>query len=68
LGHKAAEKNQNLTLNLPDEALPALTADPLALESIFGNLITNALNYTQPGGTIRVNVELAGLSVRVSVI
>jgi two-component system, OmpR family, phosphate regulon sensor histidine kinase PhoR len=68
LGHKAAEKNQNLTLNLPDEALPALTADPLALESIFGNLITNALNYTQPGGTIRVKVELAGLSVRVSVI
>jgi signal transduction histidine kinase len=38
------------------------------LESIFGNLITNALNYTQPGGAIRVKVELSALSVRVSVI
>jgi two-component system phosphate regulon sensor histidine kinase PhoR len=67
LGDKAAEKSQSLTLDLPAEPLPLLTADPLALESIFGNLITNALNYTQPGGTIRVKVELAGLSVRVHV-
>ena len=65
---RAAEKNQSLTLELPAEPLPALTADPLALESIFGNLITNALNYTQAGGNIRVKAELAGLSVRVSVI
>ena len=65
---KAGEKNQTLTLYLPAEPLPALNADPLALESIFGNLITNALNYTQPGGAIRIKVELAGLSVRVSVI
>jgi PAS domain S-box-containing protein len=67
LGDKAAEKNQSLTLTLPAEPLPAFTADPLALESIFGNLITNALNYTQPGGAIRIKVELAGLSARVSV-
>lgn len=65
---KAGEKNQTLTLHLPAEPLPALNADPLALESIFGNLITNALNYTQPGGAITIKVELAGLSVRVSVI
>lgn len=65
---RAAKKNQNLILDLPAEQLPALTADPLALESIFGNLITNALNYTQPGGAIRIKVELAGLSVRVSII
>ena len=40
----------------------------MALESIYGNLITNALNYTQPGGEIRVKVELVGISIRVSVI
>ena len=68
LASKAAGKNQSLTLDLPQDSLPPLTADPLALESIYGNLITNALNYTQPGGEIRVKVELAGISLRVSVI
>lgn len=68
LGAKAADKNQTLTLDISAEPIPAITADPLALESIFGNLITNALNYTQAGGEIRVKVEPAGLSLKVSVI
>jgi PAS domain S-box-containing protein len=68
LGGRAADKNQALILDLPEKPLPVLTADPLALESIFGNLITNALNYTQAGGQIRVKVELAGLSIQVSII
>jgi two-component system phosphate regulon sensor histidine kinase PhoR len=68
LASKAAGKNQSLILDLPENSLPTLTADPLALESIYGNLITNALHYTQPGGEIRVKVELVGISMRVSVI
>ena len=68
MGDRAAEKNQKLILELPEKPLPALTADPLALESIFGNLITNALNYTQTGGEIRVKAEIVGLSIQVSVI
>jgi two-component system phosphate regulon sensor histidine kinase PhoR len=68
MGDRAAEKNQKLILELPEKPIPALTADPLALESVFGNLITNALNYTQAGGEIRVKVEIGGLSVQVSVI
>jgi two-component system, OmpR family, phosphate regulon sensor histidine kinase PhoR len=68
LASKAAGKNQLLTLEIPADNLPALTADPLALESIYGNLITNALHYTQPGGEIRVKAELVGISIRVSVI
>jgi signal transduction histidine kinase len=68
LASKAAGKNQSLILEVPTDNLPALTADPLALESIYGNLITNALHYTQPGGEIRVKAELVGISIRVSVI
>jgi len=68
LASKAAGKNQSLILDLPQNLLPPLMADPLALESIFGNLITNALNYTQPGGEIKVKVEIVGISIRVSVI
>ena len=65
---RAADKKQSLLLELPEKPLPALTADPLALESIFGNLITNALNYTPAGGSIRVKAEIVGLSIQVSVI
>jgi len=68
LASRAADKKQTLVLDLPEAPIPVLTADPLALESIFGNLITNAMNYTPSGGEIRVKVELAGLSVQVSVI
>jgi signal transduction histidine kinase/FixJ family two-component response regulator len=65
---RAAKKSQKLILELPSQPLPELTADPLALESIFGNLITNAMNYSPEGSQIRVKAELVGLSIRVSVI
>jgi signal transduction histidine kinase len=63
----AQQKNQSLTLSLPQHALPDLTADPIALESIFGNLIANAINYTQDGGEINVTLDMAGINVRVRV-
>ncbi|MFH1985737.1 MAG: response regulator [Pseudomonadota bacterium] len=67
LNVQASAKGQRLELNIPQQPLPVLTADPLALESIFGNLITNAINYTPEGGHIRVVAETAGLNVRVTV-
>jgi signal transduction histidine kinase len=39
----------------------------LALESVFGNLIANAINYTPEGGTIRVNSDVTGNNIRVTV-
>ena len=39
----------------------------MALESIFGNLITNALTYTPEGGRIRVELDRAGINLRVKV-
>ena len=64
---RASQKKQSLTLELPETPLPELIADPIALESIFGNLITNAINYTQDGGDIIITVEMAGINVRVRV-
>jgi two-component system, OmpR family, phosphate regulon sensor histidine kinase PhoR len=61
------KKNQSLALLLPEHALPELTADPIALESIFGNLITNAINYTQDGGEINVMVDIVGINIRIRV-
>ncbi len=68
LGTRAKTKKQMLTLSLPKEPLPTIKADPLALESIFGNLITNSINYTQEGGEITVNMDATGINLRVQVI
>jgi signal transduction histidine kinase len=68
LGARARGRNQSLTLELPESPLPSITVDPLALESIFGNLITNAINYSHEGGEIRVRADLAGINIRVEFI
>jgi len=67
LGARTNSKNQSLTLALSNEPIPALNADPLAIESIFGNLISNAINYTQDGGSIKVKVDFAGINIRVRI-
>lgn len=52
-------------------ALPAdpivLHADPVRLEQVFSNLISNAAKYTPPGGHIRVTGERRGEEVAISV-
>jgi PAS domain S-box-containing protein len=52
-------------------ALPAgpifLDADPVRLEQVFSNLISNAAKYTPPGGHIRVTGERRGDEVVVGV-
>jgi two-component system phosphate regulon sensor histidine kinase PhoR len=65
---KSDAKNQSFELEISEGALPEITADAIALESIFGNLITNAINYTPAGGSIKVAVDLAGINIRVQVI
>jgi two-component system phosphate regulon sensor histidine kinase PhoR len=66
LGTRAAAKHQVLTLDRPQGPMPAVQADPLALESIFANLITNAINYTPEKGRITVRIA-GGDGVRVQV-
>ena len=68
LGTRAAAKHQDLALDRPREPLPEVQADPLALESIFSNLITNAINYTPQKGRILVRVRRAGSDIQVQVI
>ncbi len=62
---RASAKGQTLVLETPDKALPEVMADPMALESVFGNLITNAINYTQDGGEIRASVNQSGSNLRI---
>jgi two-component system phosphate regulon sensor histidine kinase PhoR len=68
LNTRAAAKRQSLTLQQPKDPLPPIKADPLALESIFGNLISNAINYTPENGSIEVRLSRAGINVKVQVV
>ena len=67
LSTRASAKSQTLSFQVLSPNLPEINADPLALESIFGNLITNAITYTQEEGRIRVELDRAGINIRVKV-
>ncbi len=53
---QAEAKNQSLTLQTQPD-LPLINADPLAMEEILTNLISNAIKFTPEGGTIQVLVK-----------
>jgi two-component sensor histidine kinase/uncharacterized protein YigA (DUF484 family) len=39
-----------------EESLPELMADEKLLDELFGNLVSNAIKYTPPGGKVRVSL------------
>jgi PAS domain S-box-containing protein len=62
---QAKSKDQTLGLELPEEGLPEIQADPKAVESVFSNLVSNAIKYTQEGGSIRVEARSEDGQVKV---
>jgi len=52
----ACEKNVHIELKAFAD-LGAIRADRRAVRSIFDNLLTNALRFTQPGGEILISAE-----------
>mgnify|MGYP001082400350 CR=1 FL=1 len=53
------EKRIDLFLSLPAQ-LPTVLADPDRAGQVLTNLLTNALRYTPPGGTVTVSAEPEG--------
>jgi len=53
MSHQIQEKHVQMTV----EPLPEVDADPLSMEQIFGNILTNAVNYLAPDrpGQIKVS-------------
>jgi signal transduction histidine kinase/ActR/RegA family two-component response regulator len=63
-----AAKQQRLELSFRAAAgRTAVYGDPVRLEQIFGNLVTNAIKYTPPGGRVEVIAEAAGQAAKVRV-
>jgi PAS domain S-box-containing protein len=53
---RAEEKGQELSLEAVGDEWPMVDTDPRALESVFGNLIGNAVKYTPEGGQVGVRI------------
>lgn len=54
----AAEQGVTLTAHIADPS-PVVDGDPVRLGSVLRNLVTNALRYTQRGGTVIASVAAA---------
>jgi signal transduction histidine kinase len=63
---RSSAQNRLLSVNFPD-GLPSIAADPASLSEVFGNLIDNAIKYSNEGGAITVSAAVKGDFVEVSV-
>jgi signal transduction histidine kinase len=59
-------RNQALSVSLPERSI-WLSADPVRLEQILVNLLSNAARYTDPGGKISIEASVEGAIVRLTV-
>ncbi|WP_036048994.1 PAS domain-containing sensor histidine kinase [Bradyrhizobium sp. Tv2a-2] len=59
LALKARENGVDLIANVPQD-LPPLNADPCAFKQIVLNLVSNAIKFTERGGTVTVAAQVEG--------
>lgn len=60
---RAKEKQIDLQFLEPTQPVPQLKIDKVRITEVVSNLINNAINYTEPGGSIKVWVEASGNDV-----
>jgi signal transduction histidine kinase len=63
----AKSKGLALTVDL-DQAPLVVAGDAIELDRLVGNLVSNAVKYTEPGGTVAVTARRSGREVVVSVV
>lgn len=61
-------KLKNITLIVaPLPSLPKVMADPILTSEVISNLVSNAINYTSPGGQVTVSTEVTPTEVTTTV-
>lgn len=60
VSEEAKEKGIELTVQLPSYILPKVYVDPLRINEVLSNLLSNALNFTPREGKVKVLVERKG--------
>lgn len=63
---RADAQNRLLSVKIPDD-LPKIAADRNSISEVFGNLIDNAIKYSNEGGTIVVSAVKNGDFVDISI-
>ena len=63
---RATAQNRLLSVNIPVD-LPTIAADRASISEVLGNLIDNAIKYSNEGGAINVTAETKGDFVEVSI-
>lgn len=63
---RASSQNRLLSVAIPD-GLPTIAADTASLGEVFGNLIDNAIKYSNEGGAIEVTAASKGDLVELAV-
>lgn len=63
---RAASQNRLLAVSFPSD-LPTVAADRASVSEVIGNLIDNAIKYSNEGGAVNVTAEVDGDSVKVLV-
>jgi len=63
---RAQAQSRLLTVTIPAD-LPTIAGDPASLSEVFGNLIDNAIKYSNEGGSINVTASPKGDMVEVLV-
>lgn len=63
---RASAQNRLLSVSISSD-LPAIAADPASMSEVFGNLIDNAIKYSNEGSAINVTAAVKGDFVEVSV-
>lgn len=64
---RASSQQRLLSVDIP-ATLPTIAADRSSLSEVMGNLIDNAIKYSEYGGAVAVKAEVDGDFVKVSVV
>lgn len=67
LQNQAKLKDITLTLNLPPTPLPKVLADPVRVAEVITNLVSNAINYTNSAGTVKVSVNVSPTEITTTI-
>lgn len=63
---RAGSQNRLLSVDIPTD-LPTIAVDLASMSEVLGNLIDNAIKYSNEGGAIEVSAKILGNFVEVSV-
>jgi len=63
---RASSQNRMLSVSFPDD-LPTVAADRASVSEVMGNLIDNAIKYSNEGGAVNVTSSVEGDFVKITI-